>query len=69
MSWINKIVFSFIILITTLSFAEEEYYLTLRNDKVNLRQGPSLNYPIKIIYKKKFLPILIKINQKILGKF
>ena len=42
------------------SFAEENYYLTLRNDKVNLRQGPSLNYPIKLVYKKKFLPILIQ---------
>ena len=37
-----------------------EYFLTLRNDKVNLRQGPSLNYPIKLVYNKKFLPILIK---------
>ena len=32
----------------------------IRNDKVNLRQGPSLNYPIKLVYNKKFLPILIK---------
>ena len=32
----------------------------LRNDKVNLRQGPSLNYPVKLVYEKKFLPILIK---------
>ena len=36
-----------------------EYYLTLRNDKVNLRQGPSLEHPIKLTYKKKFLPVLI----------
>ena len=41
-------------------FAEDSYYLTLRNDKVNLRQGPSLSYPIKLVYKKKFLPILIQ---------
>jgi SH3-like domain-containing protein len=32
----------------------------LRNDKVNLRQGPSFEYPIKIFYKKKFLPVLIE---------
>ena len=38
----------------------EEYFLTLRNDKTNLRQGPSFDYPIKIFYKKKFLPILIQ---------
>ena len=42
------------------AFANEEYFLTLRNDKVNLRLGPSFNYPIKIIYKKKYLPVLIK---------
>ena len=41
------------------SFAETEYYLTLRSNKVNLRQGPSLNHPIKLVYKKKFLPVLI----------
>jgi len=41
------------------SFAESEYYLTLRSSKVNLRQGPSLNHPIKLVYKKKFLPVLI----------
>ena len=61
MFWINRLLFFyFIVLISPISFAEEEYYLTLRNDKVNLRQGPSLNYPIKLIYEKKFLPILIQ---------
>ena len=42
------------------AFSNEEYFLTLRNDKVNLRLGPSFNYPIKIIYKKKYLPVFIK---------
>ena len=61
MFFVNKILFFyFIILIGSTSFADEGYYLTLRNDKVNLRQGPSLNYPIKLVYNKKFLPILIK---------
>ena len=41
-------------------YAKEEYFLTLRNEKVNLRQGPSFDYPIKIFYKKKFLPVLIQ---------
>tara|TARA_B100001029_G_C15040023_1_gene442913 strand:- start:318 stop:764 length:447 start_codon:yes stop_codon:yes gene_type:complete len=41
------------------SFAQSEYYLTLRSGKVNLRQGPSFEHPIKLIYKKKFLPVLI----------
>ncbi len=38
----------------------EEYFLTLRNDKTNLRQGPSFDYPVKIFYNKKFLPVLIQ---------
>ena len=41
-------------------YADTEYYLTLRSSKVNLRQGPSLNHPVKLVYNKKFLPILIK---------
>ena len=41
-------------------FSNEEYFLTLRNEKVNLRQGPSFDYPIKIFYKKKYLPVLIQ---------
>ena len=41
-------------------FSDEEYFLTLRNEKVNLRQGPSFDYPVKIFYKKKFLPVLIQ---------
>ena len=41
-------------------FAQEDYFLTLRYDEVNLRQGPSKEYPIKIFYKKKFLPVLIQ---------
>jgi SH3-like domain-containing protein len=42
------------------SFSQDEYFLTLRYDKVHLRQGPSRQYPIKIFYKKKFLPVLIQ---------
>tara|TARA_B100000941_G_scaffold195550_1_gene141721 strand:+ start:678 stop:1121 length:444 start_codon:yes stop_codon:yes gene_type:complete len=55
-------IFCLIILFTNLtaSFAKEEYFLTLRNDKVNLRQGPSFEYPVKIFYTKKFLPVLIQ---------
>ncbi len=41
-------------------FSKDEYFLTLRNDKVNLRQGPSFEYPIKLFYKKKFLPVLVQ---------
>ena len=42
------------------SLFANEYFLTLRNDKVNLRLGPSFEYPIKLFYKKKFLPVLVQ---------
>ena len=45
---------------SSICFADEEYFLTLRHEKVNLRQGPSFDYPIKIFYKKKFLPVLVQ---------
>ena len=41
-------------------YSKDEYFLTLRNEKVNLRQGPSFDYPIKLFYKKRFLPILVQ---------
>ena len=31
----------------------------LKNNKVNVRYGPSFDHPIKFVYKKKFLPIKI----------
>ena len=50
----------FFILFSYQNLLAEEYFLTLRNDKVNLRQGPSFEYPIKLFYKKKFLPVLVQ---------
>ena len=50
----------FFILFSFQNILAEEYFLTLRNDKVNLRQGPSFEYPIKLFYKKKFLPVLVQ---------
>ena len=38
---------------------ERNYFLSLKNNKVNVRFGPGFDYPIKFIYKKKFLPIKI----------
>ena len=55
----RKLIIFFFLFYTELS-ANDSYFLTLRNDKVNLRQGPSFEYPIKIFYKKKYLPVLIK---------
>ena len=58
----QKIIIILLIFFLNLSnvFAKDEYFRTLRNEKVNLRQGPSFDYPIKIFYKKKFLPVLIQ---------
>ena len=38
---------------------EKLNFLSLKKNKVNVRQGPSFNYPIKFIYKKKYLPLII----------
>ena len=58
----QKIILFFLIIFLNLSnvFAQDEYFRTLRNEKVNLRQGPSFDYPVKIFYKKKFLPVLVQ---------
>ena len=44
---------------TKVVFAENNYFLMLKNKKVNVRYGPDLNSPIKYIYKKKFLPVKV----------
>ena len=54
------IIFFSIFLFEVASLSKEEYFLTLRNDKVNLRQGPSFEYPVKIFYIKKFLPVVVQ---------
>ena len=38
---------------------ENDYFLSLKKDKVYVRYGPGKNYPIKYIYKKKFLTIKV----------
>ena len=35
----------------------EEVFLSLKKNKVNVRYGPSLDFPIKYVYKKINLPI------------
>ena len=57
-----RIIYLFFILIITSSnfLSAEEYFSILKYNKVNLRQGPAKNYPIKIFYKKKHLPVLVQ---------
>ena len=53
------------VILSTFSFfaklygSESANFLSLKNNEVNLRQGPSFEHPVKLIYKKKYLPILI----------
>tara|TARA_B100000965_G_C19151731_1_gene566302 strand:+ start:45 stop:497 length:453 start_codon:yes stop_codon:yes gene_type:complete len=50
----------FIFISQTSSFSNEEnYFLMLKYNKVNVRYGPSIDHPIKFIYNKIFLPIKI----------
>ena len=52
--------FLLILLFSSKSFSNEnKKFLSLKKNEVNLRQGPSFKYPIKLIYKKKYLPIVI----------
>ncbi len=44
-------------LFLTASAESEEKFLSLKKDKVNVRYGPSFDFPIKYIYEKKNLPI------------
>jgi len=59
---------SIILLVTFIFFqvssvAGEEKFLSLKKDKVNVRYGPSFDFPVKYIYKKIHLPIK-QIDQK-----
>ena len=54
------IIFLFGLLFIKNAIANENIdFLSLKNNEVNVRVGPSKNYPIKFIYKKKYLPLKI----------
>ena len=58
---IRAIFFTFILIFSSINFlSAQDYFSTLRYNNVNLRQGPSKDYPIKIFYKKKYLPVLVQ---------
>ena len=63
MSWFKKkiiILFFFsLIWLNNLHANEPKKFLSLKNDEVNVREGPSIDYPIKLVYNKKFLPVQI----------
>tara|TARA_X000000368_G_scaffold365770_1_gene312198 strand:+ start:85 stop:534 length:450 start_codon:yes stop_codon:yes gene_type:complete len=51
--------FCFFIFFTNSFSIENKNFLMLKNNKVNVRYGPSLDYPIKYIYKKIYLPVQV----------
>jgi SH3-like domain-containing protein len=54
------LIFFLALLFFTESNAEQnQQFLSLKNNEVNLRQGPSFEYPIILAYKKKYLPVLV----------
>jgi len=57
----KKIIFLLLFLnLTPTSFAiEKDYFMMLKYSKVNVRFGPSRDYPVKFIYKKAFLPVKV----------
>jgi len=58
--WEKIIFFVFVfVFFCTSVLSNENYYLMLKNSKVNVRMGPGLDYPVKFIYKKKYLPVKI----------
>jgi SH3-like domain-containing protein len=59
---IKILILNLILMVNTINFlSAEEYFSTLRYNTVNLRQGPSKDYPVKIFYKKKYLPVLVQV--------
>ena len=54
----------FLLFILTINFEityskDLNYFLMLKNNKANVRYGPSFEYPIKYVYIKKSLPIKV----------
>ena len=56
---IFAVLFFILIVNQNLYYNENLNFLSLKKNEVNLRQGPSFEYPIKLIYKKKYLPVII----------
>ena len=58
--FISIILFFLILFLISRTAADETInFLSLKNNEVYLRQGPSFKYPIKLVYKKKYLPVII----------
>ena len=59
---LKKIILFFFIIVfisTNILASEKNNFLSLKNEKVNVRHGPDFKYPVKFFYKKKFYPVKI----------
>ena len=63
------LIFFFILSANNIFAKEKDYFMSLKYNTVNVRQGPSSEHPIKFIYKKKYLPIKIIDNFENYRKF
>ena len=60
MSIKNYLAFFLFFLYATVTFSDSDLkYLSLKNNKVNVRIAPSRTAPIKWIYEKKNFPVII----------
>lgn len=50
------LLFSYFFFLSNITFSEIR---SLKNNKVNVRLGPSKTYPVKFIYQNKYLPVMI----------
>ena len=57
--FLTSVFFLFYLFIPKVFANEDINFLSLKNDEVNVRLGPSKEHPIKFIYKKKYLPLEI----------
>ena len=54
----NIIVLIIVLIFSQISFTySEEKFLSLKKNKVNVRYGPSFEFPVKYIYEKKISPL------------
>ena len=58
-NYLTFLIYLFLNLFFQTNVFASDNFLTLKNNEVNLRQGPSFEYPIKLVYKKKYLPVVI----------
>ena len=56
---ILSLYFVFKFCIPNVQAGEKLNFFSLKNNEVNLRIGPSFEHPIKLIYKKRYLPVIV----------